>query len=222
MRTTIVALADIHNSTSIAPLPEGDILLVAGDLCSRGTMEELSTTTSWLARQRFETKVVIAGNHDWCLDDININKKAAQQLLKDSGCIYLRDEMVTLRGLRIYGSPWTPAFGNWAFNLDYDQLRERWAKIPEGLDVLLVHGPPLGYGDMTTRGQAVGDPYLLEAIDRCRPKNVFFGHIHEAGGSWSRGENTMLFNCTVGHIYSGPRRWQRGGAPVVISMEKNE
>ncbi|KAB0392954.1 hypothetical protein E2I00_002894, partial [Balaenoptera physalus] len=42
-----------------------------------------------------------------------------------------------------------PWFYGWGFNLPRGQaLLEKWNLIPEGVDVLVTHGPPLGYGVM--------------------------------------------------------------------------
>ena len=38
-----------------------------------------------------------------------------------------------------------PEFGGWAFNLPRGQsCLDKWNKIPEGVDILMTHGPPLG------------------------------------------------------------------------------
>ncbi len=55
--------------------------------------------------------------------------------------------------------------------------------IPEGVDILMVHGPPLGRGDLTTRGVRAGCEDLLNAIqERVKPQLCVFGHIHEGHG----------------------------------------
>ena len=63
---------------------------------------------------------------------------------------YLQDSSVTIGGLKIWGSPWTLFFFDWAFNLYEDQLREKWEEIPEDTDIIVTHGPPLGYGNKLT------------------------------------------------------------------------
>ena len=41
-----------------------------------------------------------------------------------------------------------PRFHNWGFNLDRgaDSLK-KWDQIPEGIDILITHGPPIGKFD---------------------------------------------------------------------------
>lgn len=46
----------------------GDLLIHAGDLTQSGSMEELDAQIEWLDRQPHRYKVVIAGNHELCLD----------------------------------------------------------------------------------------------------------------------------------------------------------
>lgn len=48
-----------------------------------------------------------------------------------TNCTYIEDEEVNINGIRIFGSPWQPAFGNFGFNLQRGhQLLEKWNQIP--------------------------------------------------------------------------------------------
>lgn len=62
-----VAISDTHLAKP--SLPEGDVLLNAGDLALEGTLPELSGAAAWLEEQKrakgYEHVIVIAGNHDW-------------------------------------------------------------------------------------------------------------------------------------------------------------
>ncbi|KZF19839.1 hypothetical protein L228DRAFT_270617 [Xylona heveae TC161] len=51
------------------------------------------------------------------------------------------------------------------------------------IDIMMTHGPPYGRMDATTRGENVGCPHLLRAVERCRPRLHVFGHIHEGWGA---------------------------------------
>jgi Icc-related predicted phosphoesterase len=100
--------------------------------------------------------------------------------------------------VKIYGSPWQPWFGNWAFNLPrHDKGRETarhiWSQIPDGADVLIFHGPPHTILDETIEGEKVGCPMLYRRIFSLdhKPKLVVFGHIHESYGTF--GTTNMLF-----------------------------
>jgi Icc-related predicted phosphoesterase len=74
---------------------------------------------------------------------------------------------VELEGLRIWGSPWQPEFQNWAFNLNRGpEIRKKWDMIPEGIDILVTHGPPKGHGGVTFDGFDAGCEDLLHVITK--------------------------------------------------------
>ena len=91
---------------------------------------------------------------------------------------------VEVRGYQIYGSPWQPEFCDWAFNLPRgEELRQKWSAIPPDTDLLLVHGPPAGHVDMTSRAGRVGCEDLLEAVHQRSISVVVSGHLHSAYGT---------------------------------------
>jgi predicted phosphohydrolase len=193
----IVAVADTHLRHGELVIPDGDVLIHAGDLCERGGLDEVRATARWLAALPHAHKVVIAGNHDWAF----VHDPAAARALFD-GMTYLEDEEVTVGGLRCYGSPWQPYFCNWAFNLRRGEaLAAVWAKIPVGLDVLITHGPPAGFGDLTW-SERVGCEDLRRRVAAVKPRLHLFGHIHEDGGLWRDGE-TVFANVTTAYRARG-------------------
>lgn len=81
--------------------------------------------------------------------------------------------------LRVYASPWTPAYGWWPF-----QYRGRHVfDVEDGTDLVVTHGPPKGVLDETIFGERAGCRDLLEAVARARPRVHCFGHIHEGWGA---------------------------------------
>lgn len=202
----LVFVADTHlYEEGLGALPAGDVLVHAGDLLRMGRMVELEYAAQWLHAQPHAHKVVIAGNHDWCFAR---TPGPARALLGDE-VIYLQDSEVTIDGVRIWGSPWQPEFFGWAFNLPRGEaLAAKWARIPAGVDVLVTHGPPRGYGDRV-HDDPQGCDDLLEALDRVEPALHVFGHIHEDGGLWRRGATTIA-NVTT---------WEGMRAPTVLDYE---
>ena len=74
-------------------------------------------------------------------------------------------------GYKIYGSPWSLRFYDWAFNVDPGEPALKiWKQIPSDTEILLTHGPPYGYGDLLdgifnpNKGQHCGDKDLLKEI----------------------------------------------------------
>jgi hypothetical protein len=117
---------------------------------------------------------------------------------------------MTLGGLRFYGSPWQPAFHEWAFNLPRGRpLAEVWSRIPHGLDVLITHSPPEGFGDRSPFGDRAGCADLRARIAAVRPRLHLFGHIHQDGGMWEH-EGVVLANVTT---------WECVRAPTVIDID---
>jgi Icc-related predicted phosphoesterase len=194
MATRIAAMADTHGRHRELNVPGADILIHAGDLTGRGTRGQVENALEWLKSLPHRHKVLVAGNHDFFYEN---EPELAQALTREAGVIYLRDSEVTLEGLRIWGSPWQPRFFDWAFNLDRGEpLDAKWRLIPEGIDVLVTHGPPRGFGDRVSRGERVGCERLLAHLERVKPRVHLFGHIHEDRGEWQLGP-TRVINCTV-------------------------
>ncbi len=197
---TLVAMADTHGYQQRLTVPEGDILILAGDFTRRGRLDELAEVNEFLARLPHRHKLVVAGNHDWCFQE---RPAEARALL--TAATYLQDEAITIEGVKFYGSPWQPWFLDWAFNLPRGpELAQRWALIPEDTDVLITHGPPLGFGDRVHDGTRVGCEDLLRRVQQVRPKLHLFGHIHEDAGLWTEGGTTFV-NVATDFCRRGPQ-----------------
>ena len=100
------------------------------------------------------------------------------------------DSLLEIDGLKIWCSPWSNEFMRWAFMKPAADLEELYAQIPAGVDILVSHQPPYGYGDQMPADAAtqiaaehVGSQQLLAAIDRVKPRVVVCGHIHLGYGS---------------------------------------
>jgi predicted phosphohydrolase len=152
----------------------------------------LAEAADWLRSLPHPHKVIIAGNHDFCLER---EARLARPLL--DGLIYLQDEGTTVEGLHIYGSPWQPWFHDWAFNLRRGEpLRRVWESIPAATQVLVTHGPPHGILDKTFDNRHVGCEELSRRIESVAPRLHVFGHIHEAYGQQRVGD-TLYLNASA-------------------------
>ncbi|WP_404367193.1 metallophosphatase domain-containing protein [Marinobacter sp.] len=191
----IVCISDTHGMHRQVSVPGGDLLIHAGDCLGVGSLEELEDLNEWLGSLPHRHKILVAGNHDWCLQD---EPDEAQKLV--TAAAYLRDSGVMINGLRFWGSPWTPVFHDWAFNLKRGQpLAERWALIPAETDVLITHGPPAGILDGVMTGiheQSVGCEELRKAVDHLQPRLHVFGHIHEGHGQHEQ-DGTLFVNAST-------------------------
>ncbi len=185
---TIIAISDTHGKHRSLDIPDGDILVHAGDLTSSGEVEQVEDFNALMGELPHSDKIVIAGNHDFCFE-----RRPEESAALLTNCTYLMDRAVTVQGVVFYGSPWQPWFYDWAFNLQRgSEIKQKWDLIPDDTDVLITHGPPQGYGDLTARGERVGCRDLLDAVGRVRPRAHIFGHIHEAYGTWSDGHTDYI------------------------------
>ena len=188
----LVCLSDTHGLHWQVSVPEGDVLIHAGDLTRYGHLEEVADFNTWLGKLPHRHKIVVAGNHDWCFERHPI---AARALLTNAH--YLLDEGVLIDNCRFYGSPWQPWFNDWAFNLKRSaDLRAKWQAIPDDTDVLITHGPPYGHGDCLHTGAFVGCNDLLNRVELLKPALHIFGHIHEGHGITSN-RHTQFVNASI-------------------------
>ena len=181
----IVAFSDSHCEpiNSILGDVSADILIFAGDATFRGTHEEFRKVF-WELRQvqkNFGNVVWVNGNHDFLFQD---DPEAAQALVPP-GVIVLNNTEAQVQGLKIWGSPWTTKFYDWAFMKSQKEIRKTWEQIPSNLDILITHGPPAGILDQNDRGDHCGDYELESIVGRelvKAPLHHFFGHIHVGNG----------------------------------------
>ena len=210
--TRFVCFSDthgLHEKIPAANQPAGDVLLHAGDFTATGRHEQVESFGRWVARYPCTDKVVIAGNHDITFDEHYYNATGADRFHEGkpydctqarrllSGCTYLQDELAEVQGYTIYGSPWQPAFNNWAFNMPRGSKAAHWASTPAAVDVLLTHGPPLGCGDLILpAGIREGDCDLRAAIEERAISVHVCGHLHEGYGATRRG-GTLFINAAT-------------------------
>ena len=96
----IVCISDTHGRTDekdFPEIPDGDILLHAGDISQQGNWDHVSQFNDWLGTLPHQYKIIIAGNHDKMLDpDLNENAREMKQIL--TNCIYLEESAVYIKG----------------------------------------------------------------------------------------------------------------------------
>lgn len=213
----IVALSDLHGY--LPTVPTCDLLIVAGDLCVDRIGRSHAAVAHdqqerwfdrymrpWFATAPAAHKVMTWGNHDWCGEDGNFGDDVPGRATPGAVQILVDEETSVPHvggsgSLRIWGTPWSNAFGDWAFMKRPDELADIYAGIPEGIDILMSHQPPLGYGDLTVlRGAGQSEHHgsceLLAAIKRVRPKLVICGHIHEGHGRHEY-DGIPIYNVSV-------------------------
>ena len=210
---TFVAISDTHNIHTPMQLPDGDVLIHAGDVTGKGTEAQVYHFLAWFSAQPHRYKIFIAGNHDFYFELAQPERIAA--MIPDN-LIYLNDSGVTIEGIKIWGSPVQPWFFDWAFNRKRGpEIKKHWDLIPNDTDILITHGPAYKRLDRVIRGnEAVGCVDLLKAIERVEPKFFICGHIHEAYGVIEE-EKTTFINASVLNEH-----YKMTNKPIVFEMSK--
>lgn len=230
----IVCISDTHSQHKKIDIPQGDILIHAGDFTNTGKFDEVESFANWFGNQPHKYKICIAGNHDISLD-VNFynthweefhtektNTESVKQLLSSRGILYLQDTYTIIENIKIYGSPYSLSSSTfWAFGLGYDlELETKWKEIPDDTDILITHTPPYGYLDYVERDiggflykEHLGcDILLLDIVERINPRYHIFGHIHSGYGIVSKGNTTYINASLLNENY------RIANKPIVIDL----
>lgn len=187
----ILFISDLHSfHRGLTISKEIEMIICGGDVSNPKSpvinANEVFDFIEWFESLDCPNKIWIAGNHDTSIEKGLVKPK---ELCKTT--IYLEHEFVECAGIKIFGSPYTPQFGDWAFNVRRDQLHEYWKDIPKDLDILITHGPPKGIMDMGDKAEGgieyCGDRALLRRIEDTSPRYHIFGHIHDNGENINKG-----------------------------------
>ncbi len=218
----LVCLSDTHGLHNSIHVPEGDVLIHAGDFCNTGTEREVHKFAKWLNRLPHRWKIVVAGNHDWFFQK---QPELARAYLEPD-VIYLQDSGCEIEGLKIWGSPWQPWFMDWAFNLPRRgaALREKWSQIPLATDILITHSPPHGTLDEvrsqssafeieTASSGPLGCEHLADRLPAVLPGLHVFGHIHDGHGHLVR-DRTLHVNASI-----CDERYEPIHHPIVVDVD---
>ncbi len=205
----IVAMADLHAfSPDTVDCQGADMILFAGDICPDGVYDEhgvrkwgkSSSKLEWLEKEFFPwcegfygEIVLTPGNRDKF-----VLEKPIEKIQWPSNVTCLIDEMKVVNGIKIYGTPWAQTKnhllkegleGDGVFEFSPEGLKQKFAAIPQGLDILLCHSTPsktdseidLGVEKLDNgvrKSARLGSDVLADAIWRTKPRVVVCGHIH--------------------------------------------
>lgn len=203
----IVMISDTHQLHEQVVIPAGDVLVHCGDFTNKGTDGALTKFLEWLSSQPHEHKVFIAGNHELGLDK-GPNRIKKQELIQNfisqkSNMFYLENSECTINGVKFYGSPVTPWFYDWAWNVARGiAIAGVWDKIPEDTQVLITHGPPYGILDLVDnafgRDAHQGCSELRERIKALPSLKLHtFGHLHLQGGHSVVEDGVTFVNAAI-------------------------
>ena len=195
----IVCMSDTHSISQPSDIPEGDILIHAGDLSLSGDVHEIQSALAWLRKFPHKYKIVIGGNHDNALAELPILFDEQFKPYKDrTPLIYLCGSKTEIevedRKLTVFGSsalPFNPIYraGARAYMLDGTTSRH-WRYAPN-CDILVTHGPP-----KHVLYSGCGDPILANYVQMIKPKLHVFGHVHIGHGQ-AEANGTKFVNAAM-------------------------
>jgi Icc-related predicted phosphoesterase len=189
-------ISDTHGLHAQVKIPEGtDIIVHSGDASNNrdpfANLPEFGRFVVWFEALPVEHKIYVPGNHDMALARGLITESE----LRSRGITVLNEAETEIKGLRFFGSPWVPRYGDWAYMVNRDKLHERWQHIPEDVDVLITHGPPFGILDATYgtdhKYELVGCRALRKRVEVINPKYMLFGHVHDCKDIPNAGTRTV-------------------------------
>jgi hypothetical protein len=112
-------------------------------------------------------------------------------LCHDSATIRLKSSTGPHTEFTIFGSPYSPRSGLWAFYYEAPKsledsstdLTSLWELIPLEADIVVTHTPPRTHCDKPEGRRPAGCEALRQALWRVRPKLAVCGHIHDGRGA---------------------------------------
>ena len=196
-------LSDTHCEHQGLEVPEADAVIHCGDESMHGNAwmnePEARRFFWWYSSLEIPIKIFVPGNHSTAIE---------QGLIRGSDypeVTFLIHELMEWNGLKIFGSPYTPKFFDWAYMKARSELDIVWQSIPDDIDILITHGPPKGIMDVTADMRTkepvhVGSKSLMRHVeDRIKPRIHAFGHIHDERGVSNFGTitrgGTQFINC---------------------------
>ncbi len=186
----LLAFSDLHRdldgaASLVERSRDADVVIGAGDFAS--VHEGLEETIAALVAIETPT-ILIPGNNE----TEDALRAAASGW---TAATVLHGETAEIDGVTFFGlgagiptTPW-----DWSFDLTEEEAAERLAGCPRDA-VLVVHSPPSGHCDSSSRGDHLGSTAILAAIEDKRPPLAVCGHIHESWGERSSVGPTEIAN----------------------------
>ena len=192
-------ISDTHNEHDKLLVPKGiDLVIHAGDAANHKSREinsnEMLNFVQWFESLPIKYKIFTGGNHDTSLESYWRKDDFAKR-----GIILLINETITIEGIKIFGSPYSPTFNvGWAFNCHRGKIGKHWSHIPLDADIVVTHTPAKYLLDTTDNGPQ-GCGALRSMLYKVNPKFHICGHIHDMGGHSATNQylDTVFVNAAV-------------------------
>jgi Icc-related predicted phosphoesterase len=189
-RVRVVCISDTHELHRDLALPDGDLLIHAGDFTFWNHAAKIQDFNDWLGELPHRHKVVIPGNHDRAFSQ---DPRFRAMI---TNAVLLINEGVKLCGLNIWGTPVTCDDAAYGHSKREERAR-LYASIPKETHILITHGPPYGILDREPGSlHKQGCTELRLAVMQLKPRLHVFGHVH-AGYGTCHTERTLFVNAAL-------------------------
>lgn len=204
--TRFVAVSDTHYAFDASLIPDGDVLLHAGDLMYRGTPDEWNERVESLAALPHKHKIFVPGNHDFYLEHY---EGVARAELRRAGVklIGTSNPDITINNIKILGLPWVTGLQGWAYNREeawVEKYLERYFQHSyPSPQIVVSHAPPFNildairpqqtaHRDQEHVGCLAYNKFIYGPNQHFMPRYWISGHIHESYGEENIGNTTFL------------------------------
>lgn len=203
----IVCISDTHELHRELVVPDGDMLIHAGDFTFFSHRRRMiQDFNDWLGELPHTYKVVIPGNHEGLFE----REPAVRDEITNARLLI--NESAMIGGHLVWGSPVTPPFGG-AFTLNAPERANLYAGIPHNVEILVTHTPPFGALDVPPDStEHAGCSELGQVVNHLSPRLHVFGHIHGAYGRLVAGGTTFVNAALFGELGDLDR------APIVVNI----
>lgn len=214
----IVCISDTHGfHQKLGEIPEGDVLIHAGDFTLFGKEDHIRDFNDWLGSLPRKTKLVTMGNHE---NNANWHRRAAELLTNATLLRNARFELpVVLEQRTTTGTSASSRSSVVFYGADFywpcQGANPYFENIQSDVDVLIAHGPAKGFADGEKGCEA-----LRNTVERIRPTLVVSGHIHFAYGvaclNYCGDVSTLFVNAA--NCGGGKEERQIVHPPVVVDI----
>jgi len=198
-----VCASDIHGSSLALAAISGtareckaDAILLAGDIVVHHIYNGFMKLLYDAAEHARCSIILTLGNHDRLNPAKYFPDSAAYidgtKPITRKSVVCLIEQQVEFQGLKIWGSPFTTRFQDWAWMRDVADVK---FDIPKDADILLTHECVFGKGDSNSDCSRMGCEVLAKAVEMTPNVRLhIFGHCHASGGYEGMIGNTLLLN----------------------------
>lgn len=207
----VICMSDTHGAHRSFDMPDGDILIHAGDFTD-GRMppnaSEVQDFDNWLGELPYQAKIVVGGNHD-AGTKVDFEEGTggaawtAMQHMKNAK--YLEDNGTTLldTDVKVWGTPWTIDDANmFTHKEDEEAYKQELEKVDEDTVVLITHQHPCHMKHDGGCSKSLTE--LIDSKRLSRLKLVIFGHSHSPGVNQTG--SVVLLNAAVSDDFL--REWR--------------